>query len=262
MIAARFRLVEAISVAARMQADALTATAIHLAVFDLLAGLADGKVKPGRFALNGVKAFCTLGQQSRIAIAVADEGGKVDLNTASPQLVQALFAAVYRDRQVADEMSMRLLKRRQVSDTDRSAGPQDRDSSPVRTILELDQMLGNRSETWRHLLPFVTVHSRSPGIDPEVASPELLRALSGQQNGISSQPLSRSAIPDAFVTPSSRQFFAVAAEAATGSGGHSAQEAVVEISSLSTNGHRIREWREGTQHSDDQAMIAGSLPPC
>ena len=58
----------------------------------------------------------------------------------------------------------------------RAYGPK---AGSFETVLELDQVMGMRPELLQAVLPYVTVHSRTPGVDPRVAAPALLAALAG-----------------------------------------------------------------------------------
>lgn len=259
-VAARYRSIEAGSFASRAEADSVAEIGIQTAIFELVSGLANGKPKDMRFPPDGEVVSCTLGARERVAISVTNEAGKIDLNTAAPELIRVLMGILHRNERAAEQLANRILSLRELTQAS-APGPlrlaESEEGGAIRTILELDQALGSDINNWRFLLPYVTVHSRNSGIDAGVASRELLALLGGDGRGFSGL-----AIPQSLSMPSSGGVFLVAAEAVTSSGVRSGREAVVEISKEIPNGYRIREWRSGQHQLIGSAMSANRLPRC
>ena len=199
------------------------------------------------------------------ALAVEDEGGKVDLNTAPPKLLAVLLRGFGADFDEADRLAAAIAEFSHPSTSrtldhaafqaygadGRSYGP---NKAPFETALELDQVLGMRSDLFRAVLPHVTVHSRKPGIDPRVAHPALLAALAGRDpqtvTELSRRPTafhdreSLMGIPVEFLTASNGRSFLIHVEVRTPADGLFAQEAIVELTAEPTP-EVLREWRRG-----------------
>jgi general secretion pathway protein K len=134
----------------------------------------------------------------------------------------------------------------------RAYGPK---KGPFETVLELDQVIGMRSDLLQAVLPYVTVHSRNPGVDPRVAAPALLAGLSGLgparvaqlANGARSDREGEAAshnVPSRFLSPSTGRSFLVRAEVGMPAGAVFAQVAIVELTAGEMP-DKLREWRRG-----------------
>lgn len=262
--AARYRSVEGLSLAAHAQSEATARAAIHLAIFDLLAGLTDEAIRSRRFPPNGDPVYCSLGMESEVAISVSDEGGKVDLNTASTDLIVALLRSLH-DTGTAERLSKRILDLRMATATPIAGSllqaTNENRSGPIHTILELDQLIGAESKDWRALLPMVTVDSQSPGIDAEVASSKILSALTGA-GGSMDRKTAISRLPADFTAPSPGRKFLIRADAMVEPNASTRLEAVVEFSADLDRGYRIREWRDGSMRYFNRKISARSLASC
>jgi type II secretory pathway component PulK len=266
VVAARYRSLEGASLAARAEAEAFAQTAMRLAIFELLAGLNSEKLRTGRYHTNGAPLRCALGSRGHATISVGDEGGKVDLNTASPELVEALLEGVY-DKGTADRLAKRIMGLRSVGSAaagTSAANPLSADTGahgPIRTVMELDQLAGAETHDWRVLLPLVTVHSQSPGIDPEVVSVQMHRVMVRlAKTDDKSTP--NQAIPPEFAAPSPGRIFSVVVDVATDLRARSTWEAIVEFSLDMTNGYRIHESRKGSPNREQLPFQIADLPAC
>jgi type II secretory pathway component PulK len=251
--AARHRMIEGVAVASRARAEASANIGIKLAILDLLPG-ASAAASGRRFGQRGEATQCALDDGSRLAVAVADEAGKVDINAASPELLQALLRAVAADERSRAALGKGILDRRAAAS---SAGEGE---AAFVSVLELDAVPGSDSRTVASLLPLVTVHSRSSGVDPATAPGALLRSLAALPESTSpGEALAR--FPTAFSVASLRRAFLVSSEATLASGARLSRDAVVEINADLPGGYRIREWRDGSLESGS-ATSTGRLPPC
>jgi general secretion pathway protein K len=250
--AARYRAIEAFSLTERTRAEAMASTGINLAVLDVLAALAAGGDRSARFGADGTPVLCRLGDGSPLAIAVFDESGKVDLNTAEPELLEVLLRSVASPSDASPQQLTKaiLAVREKAAAAASSEGP----APPAfRSIFELDQIQGIGRDALRALVPLVTVHSRSPGVNPRVASADVIKALTPQRSGRE--------VPSYFVADAPGRVFVIASEARTASGASAAREAVVEFSTEPL-GRFIREWRDSGLRVLSGAVTGAGLAPC
>jgi general secretion pathway protein K len=125
-----------------------------------------------------------------VRIVVRDESAKIDINTASDPLLRGLFVSVgLRDDEAAalldavldwrDADSLKRLNGAEEADY-RSAGLSYRPANaPFQAIEELQLVLGMRPDIYRRLAPLITVYSRLAGVNPALASREVLLAIPG-----------------------------------------------------------------------------------
>jgi general secretion pathway protein K len=183
---ARERLQTAANVAGATRARLLADGAATAVLPRLLSDRAVAAAPTQRGVHNGEPHYCALGG-GVVAVAMEDESGKVDLNAASPQLLAQLFAGLGAQNAEALARAVVEFRTRATNETAAANGGGDRD--PTRpfgpkhalfdTALELDQVAGMEPGLFRAAMPLVTVHSRTPGIDPEAAPPALFAALLG-----------------------------------------------------------------------------------
>jgi Type II secretion system (T2SS), protein K len=153
---------------------------------------------------------------------------------------------------------------RNVAVAGRAYGPKQR---RFETVLELDQVIGMRPELLQAVLPYVTVHSRTPGVDPRVAAPALLAALAGFEPARVTQLVGAArggagdatprGVPSQFLSLSPGRSFLVRAEVRTPAGGMFAQEAIVEM----TAGEMPDELREWAAWSGSLLFQRRNAPP-
>lgn len=132
---------------------------------------------PQEFVFDGIS----------VAVAIEDELGKIDLNTARDDILRGLFRAVAPDQALADALTDRVLDWRLPSDGKRPNGATPADyrdaNSPVRprgaafqSVDELKLVLGMTAALYDAAAPAVTVYSQRSAIDPATAPPLVLRA--------------------------------------------------------------------------------------
>ena len=283
---ARYRVISASNIAEGAKAEALAEAGVNLVRLELLAGLLGAAPEDSNLIADGRPRLCVMPGGALAALAVEDEGGKVDLNTASPKLLTVVLRGFGADFDEADRLAAAIAEfsRPSTSRTldhavfqaygadGRSYGPK---KAPFETALELDQVLGMRSDLFRAVLPNVTVHSRKPGVDPRVARPALLAALAGRDPQsvleLSRRPAafqereSLMGIPAEFLMSSNGRSFLIHVEVRTAGGGLFAQEAIVELTGGATP-EVLREWRRGAVRFasvlESAAQQPGAWPPC
>ena len=186
---------------------------------------------------------CRTADGSTIAVSVTDEAGKVDLNAAPEPLLIALLAGVglpaddarakaaaiidYRDGD--DIVSVLGAEKAQYAEAHR-VGPKNAAfdlASELASVLGFDEGLAAR------LVPYVTVGSQSPGIDPRVAPAGLIGLLGKGAEGINGPritlPDSTVQLPSSFIAPSAAQRFEIVAVAETATAIRAERAATVEI---------------------------------
>jgi general secretion pathway protein K len=264
--AERYRILAAANLIENAKAEALAEAGVNLVRLELVSALAGASSGKFRFVTTGAPLLCNMPNGVPAALAIEDEGGKVDLNAASPKLMSALLRGFGAGFDQADRLAAAIAEFSRPS-TDavldeaafrayaadgRNYGPK---KGPFESVLELDQVVGMRPDLLRSILPYVTVYSRKSGVDPRVAAPALLAALAGddparvaQLVGASGSDGAREAairgVPSEFLVPSASRSFLVHAEVRTPAGGTFAQEAVVDLTAGETP-DVLREWRRG-----------------
>src|SRR5262249_28594600 len=172
------------------RAEALGDAGIQLAVLDLSAWRARTG-REARFPRNGRPVGCNLGNGDWLSIAIEDEVGKVDLNTADERLIGAALLAAGVAEDDVPRHAQRILDYRDA-DNDRRplgaeieeyraqgrAGPK---NQPFDAIEEVEQVLGIPLGLADALRPYVTVYSGQVTIDGNLAQRRLLAALSGRR---------------------------------------------------------------------------------
>lgn len=231
--AARYRAIDAFSVSQRARAEAMSDAAVNGTILKLLDRFGRGG-SVSEVGLAGLSTSCAFADGSSLHLAVTHESGKVDLNTAQADLIAALIRGVVGDgRHRAVVRAILSL----------------RGTKPVRTnpaafdsALQIGQVPGIDRSAFAVLLPMVTVHSGSPGLNARLASAEVLSTVSGQSDPASAQRRNGAF----FLADVPGPTVQVAADARTGSGVHFARTAIVEFLLEGPVSFRIREWREGS----------------
>jgi general secretion pathway protein K len=145
---------------------------------------ADGRVYDGQYAGR------------RLAITVADEGGKIDVNTASKELIAGLLNEFGVDRKQQALITQAMLDRRAqfvaaatpvpLSNTGRIFGQShviNLANLAFADVSELRLLPGMTRPLYTRLEPEVTVYSQNPTINPMTASRQTLLAIPGAESG-------------------------------------------------------------------------------
>lgn len=198
---------------------------------------ADGD--PFRCRINGEDAVVTM----------TDAAGLVDLNEASEDLLRRLLEAVGEPPAAAVKMAQAIVADRRP---DAPAGATTADGSfdggrgPFLITRELERIDGMQRQLLARLLPFVTVYSRSPGIDSRYASKEVL-ALGLPVDASSASP---------------RRVVVIRATVAIGGATKaSTREATIELTPLQGSGFQILDWMKSTG-SIEAVRGAGASGDC
>lgn len=128
--------------------------------------------------------------QATVVVRAIDEGGKVDLNAASPEVLRGLFQAAGLAPAEAQALAGRVVEWRSppllegAAASQRAAylaagrgyGPR---GGPFASIEELQMVLGMTPALYRQVAPAVTIWSGNPSPDPNIAPPLALAAIPG-----------------------------------------------------------------------------------
>jgi general secretion pathway protein K len=242
------------SSAGAAEAAALAEAGINLALHDLVNARAV-RSWPQRFPIDGSFRTCAIGA-GRVAIAVSDEAGKVDLNEAGEPLLRALLIGLGEPRDVSARLAAAILDYRDADNERRSEGAEraqyleaGRETGPknasFNSPLELAQVLGFDTRLANRVFPYVTVHSSLAGVDPSSASPALIEILAAGQSG-SSAPVtgSPSKLTAGMVGVSSRRVVAITAQAVGEKGGTFARSAIIKLNASGTASYTVLSWRQ------------------
>jgi general secretion pathway protein K len=171
--------------AALARAEAAAEAGVHRAMYELYRNdasadrwRADGT--PRNWAFEGIAVY----------LEIRDESAKIDVNTASEQLLRGLLVSSGLEDAEAQKLLDAILDWRDPDVLKRPNGAEESDyreaglaykpaNGPFQAIEELQLELGMRPETYRRLAPSITVFSRQPGINPQLATREVLLAIPG-----------------------------------------------------------------------------------
>ena len=127
---------------------------------------------------------------SQVRIEMRDESAKIDVNTASDALLRGLLLSIGLQDEEASRLLDAILDWRDADSLKRPNGAEEPEyraaglsyrpgNAPFQALEELQLVLGMRPEIYRRLAPLLTVYSRLPGVNPTVASREVLLAIPG-----------------------------------------------------------------------------------
>jgi general secretion pathway protein K len=167
----------------RAQAEALAEAALWIAVRDHFVARATAPASVGRVTRDIAI------DDTKVAVTIADESGKINLNAAQPELLASALAA-HSTLDVADRAAIvdAILDWRDIDSTRRPSGAEDADyasrkvghgakDAPFATADELLLVLGVTPAIYRQLAPLLTVFGNNTRVNVDAAPPEVLLAL-------------------------------------------------------------------------------------
>jgi len=137
-----------------------------------------------------------------VRVVLRDESAKIDINTAADPLLRGLLAnSGLKDDEAARVLDA-ILDWRDPDSLKRPNGAEEADyraagltykpaNAPFQAIEELQLVLGMRPDIYRRIAPSITVFSRQPGVNPQLASREVLLAIPGLNAEIVDQYIQR-----------------------------------------------------------------------
>lgn len=164
------------------QARAIADAAAHYAVMQLFLPNKDRDLKLGGAPL--LWAY----EGAKVEIRVVGENGLIDINYASPALLQLILKQTGMEEQAIARMLDILEDFRDVDDLKRLNGAEDGDyknaglpfgakDAPFERIEELQQVLGMTPQLYQVLTRYLTVNSGAKGINPMLAPRQTLLLL-------------------------------------------------------------------------------------
>jgi general secretion pathway protein K len=223
-------------------ADATAEAGINRAVLGIL-----DKRPEGRWRVDGIAQKFTY-NGGELQIAVQDELGKFDLNAVDEQQIKSLFLSVGIDSDTSDQLASRVVEWRSPASGEGSRARH----APFQSIDEIKLVEGVGQDVFVRIAPAITVHSRRPTIDPEIAPREALMALPGvdpnrvdeiMEERVKADPDSRSrpGVLDVNV-PLTGRVFTITVEAVV-EGVKVRRSAVVQITTDPKRPYLVLDWR-------------------
>jgi general secretion pathway protein K len=182
---------------ATVKAQTLADAAIERAIFELY--------KPqnidGRWNADGSSREW-LYRDINVNVTMQDETGKIDINRVNEQLLRGLF----KSQGLVDDDAARLVDAiGDWKDTDSQRRPRGAEAgeytaaglnygpgnAPFQSIEEVKLVLGMTPELYSRIAPLITVYSGVPGINEQVATRDVLRALPNVSDELIDEYLSR-----------------------------------------------------------------------
>jgi general secretion pathway protein K len=125
-----------------------------------------------------------------VSVEIRDESAKIDINTATEPLLRGLLVSSGLPDDEATRVLDAILDWRDPDDLKRPNGAEEPEykaaglsykpaNGPFQAIEELQLVLGMRPELYRRMAPSITVFSRSPGVNTQIATREVLLAIPG-----------------------------------------------------------------------------------
>lgn len=245
----------------RVRAEALAESAINRAILALADARPEMRVRvdgvPQDFAFGGVK----------VRVVVQDEDGKIDLNTASADILKGLFVSAGVPFAEAGALSDRTVDWRTPSTDTRhlsvagagdaaiaAPGYQAR-NGPFQSVDELKLVAGVTPQLFSRVQPALTVHSKKIMPDQNVAPREALLALPGMDARKADDILERRTNPAGSLTvndtrqgtldlgaPPNGRVFSIHAEV-LGAKRRTAQDVVIELTGDPTRPFLVLAWK-------------------
>ncbi len=166
------------------QAQAAADAAVHRALFDLYKFTNQDEI----WKSDGAWHDWTYGE-AQVRVRMLNESGKIDINTANDQLLRGLFRSVGVDDEQQQARLVEAMRDWQDGDSlKRLNGAEETEYSaagltykpanaPFQTVEELQLVLGMTPNLFKKILPVITVYSRQPGLNTQIATREALLAI-------------------------------------------------------------------------------------
>ena len=167
------------------QGDALAQAAVARCVMELYKGQGSPEVwkRDGEariWAFDGVE----------VTVRLSDESAKIDINTANNELLKSLFRYAGLSDEDAAKLLDAVLDWRDPDDLKRTYGAEAADyeaaglkyrpaNYPFQSTEELQLVLGFKPELYQRIAPMITVYSRQPGVNPQIANRAVLSLIPG-----------------------------------------------------------------------------------
>lgn len=276
---ARARVAASAAGSEAMRLHLLAEAAVSQALADIVDdGRRGSLADPGRPA-DGRAAVCAIAPDVTAIVTVEDEAGKVNLNTAPADLLQATFALSGMGQDAAEGLARLVSAERQrvaaapgtnVTEVRRQRRGERRFvPSTFQSVFQLAALSPEADAAMPMLLSWLTVHTSRPGIDPGRAPLALLTGL-GTRGPASARVVQPGVAPERagwqirpeWSSPPERRTFLVRASVASGRS-RSSVEAIVAVAPRPEPAYRVLEWRrDKARPGDAQLPPAADMPSC
>jgi len=167
------------------RAEAIADAGVQRAVFEIYRN----DNSPDAWKRDGTRYSMTF-ENTPVTVEIRDESAKIDINPAYEPLLRGLLVSSGLPDDEASRVLDAILDWRDPDDLKRPNGAEAPDynaagllykpaNGPFQAIEELQLVLGMRPEIYRRIAPFITVYSRAPGVNTQLASREVLLSLPG-----------------------------------------------------------------------------------
>jgi general secretion pathway protein K len=193
-----------------------------------------------------------------VTVRAIDEGGKVDLNAASPDVLLGLFRAAGLKPAEAQALADHVVDWRNPvglqgeSDTQRAAylaagrdyGPR---NGPFASVEELQMVLGMTPAIYRLVAPAITIWAGNASPDPNTAPPLALAAIPGmtpeQQNAVQAARLKNANDPSLVLNNGTTH--SIRSEATLADGTRAILRATIRLQAGQAQPYSVLRWQEG-----------------
>jgi general secretion pathway protein K len=214
-----------------------------------------------------------------VRVELRDESAKIDINMAAEPLLRGLLVSAGLPDDEAARLLDAILDWRDADSLKRPNGAEEAEyqaaglsykpaNAPFQAIEEIQLVLGMRPEVYRRIAPSITVFSRQPGVNAQLASREVLLAIPGVSTELvdgylaareaaraAGQPLP--VFPPAGGAPAGFTMIAtIRSEARLDDGTNFAREAVAILRPMPRRPVTFLAWRESTAAPETEAAPA------
>ena len=223
-----------------------------------------------------------------VRIDIRDESAKIDINTASDALLRGMFLSIGMTDDEAAKIVDAILDWTDADSLKRPNGAEEPEyraaglpykpaNAPFQAIEELQLVLGMRPDIYRRIAPMITVFSRQTGVNPQLATRDVLLSIPGSTSDVVDQyiaqrdaALAQGQPPPVFAQAGSYAsgytlVATIRSEARLDDGAVFAREAVALLRPTPRSVVTFVAWRESTASPPeaDQPMAAGApaTPP-
>ena len=256
-----------------MRAELLADSVLSLVALDLISRRLDASKR--RFPVDGTLVRCSF-DGGRVVVVLQDAGGRVNLNTANDELLRALFVGLGASKAQASSYADAIIDFRDRDDLRRPSGaekpeylaagrPLGPKNAAFDNLDELHQVLGLDPDIIAAMIPYVTIHSGTAGLDLEVISPvlsDLLARGAGGPSGLSSAVIGERVLPTEFIVSSTRRVFLAKITARTASATTFVRETVIELPQARIGLPIYRVWKRGFEPDSFDDETDFLPPPC
>lgn len=193
-----------------------------------------------------------------VTLSSIDEAGKVDLNAASPEVLQGLFQATGMPQAQAQVLAAHVVgwrspvglkgdaasQRAAYQAAGRDYGPR---NGPFASVEELQMVLGITPALYRQVADVITIWSGHASPDPDIAPPLALAAIPGmtaqQQQAVQVARLKQANDPSLVLNNGTTH--SIRSEATLADGTHAILRITVRLQAEQAPSYAVLRWREG-----------------